>query len=455
MNTYNNNFKYKDYLIITLFLISIRFIIFFYFKIRPIPDISNFWQYIDQNYLYKDLFASLIYLHFQPFGFNLLIGLFLKIANGKIALMVNLILIFHIFLTFLIIIYSVKILEQFNIKKNYTYLIIIFFIILNPTFVFWENYIMYAHLTCFLYFQIFYLLVKFYKNYAIKYEIYIYLSLLILTFIHSLYHSLIIALFFVIFQFLNKFTRNIKSYLIFFLFLSISITPLLKNKIIFGIFANSSSIGPNWFITIHSMNLHRDKCSFSISKQDNENYFKEFKKDPKYFKHPVLNGNGPNSQLNNPGMIYKSKLCFKESIKEIKNNFFLWIKTRIYYFLMSHGKFSIDYSYDSVINWKKKFSLLENIQNNIYTKVIRQFVLISFVFSMYLFFIKKIFFTKKDSINRKVFFTIFSLYSYMLFIGHFFNSWEQERFMYAGMVLYLIYIIYLLKYFFKNKTISK
>jgi len=68
---------------------------------------------------------------------------------------------------------------------------------------------------------------------------------------------------------------------------------------------------------------------------------------------------------------------------------------------------------------------------------------------MYLFFIKKIFFSKENLINRKVFFTIFSLYSYMLFMGHFFNSWEQERFMYAGMVLYLIYIRYLLKYFFK------
>jgi hypothetical protein len=409
-----------------------------------------FWQYIDQNYLYKDLFNSLIYHHFQPFGFNLLLGLFLKIANGKIPLMVNLILIFNIFLTLLIIIYSIKILEEFYIKKKFTYSVVIFFIILNPTFAFWENYIMYAHLTCFLYFQIFYFSLKFYKNYKIKYEIYIYLSLLSLTFIHSLYHPLIIVLFFIIFQFLNKFTRNVKSYLIFFLFLSISITPLLKNKIIFGVFANGSSLGTNWYVTIHSMNLHRDKCLFAISKEDNANYFKEFDKDPKYFTHPVLNGNGPNSQLNNPGMIYKSKLCFKETIKEIKNNFFLWSKTRIYYFLMSHGKFSIDYSYDSVINWKKNFIFLDNIQNNIYAKGIRQFVLISFVFSMYLFFIKKIFFTEDNLINRKVFFTIFTLYSYMLFMGHFFNSWEQERFMYSGMVLYLIYIRYLLKYFFKR-----
>jgi hypothetical protein len=449
LNKYYNNFNYKDYLIIFFFFILVRFIIFFYFEIGPIPSISHFWQYINEYYLYKDLFNSLIYLHFQPFGFNLLLGLFLKIANGKIQTMVNLILILNIFLTFLIIIYSIKILEQFYIKKRFTYLIIIFFIVLNPTFVFWENYIMYAHLTCFLYFQIFYFLLKFYKNYSIKYEIFIYLSLLTLTFIHSLYHPLIIVLFFITFQFLNKFTRNVKSYLIFFLFLCISITPLLKNKIIFGIFANGSSLGVNWFITIHSMDLHRDKCLFVVSKEDNTNYFKEFEKDPKYFTHPVLNGNGPISQLNNPGMIYKSKLCFKETIKEIKNNFFLWFKKRIYYFLMSHGKFSIDYSYNSVINWKKNFSFLEIIQNNIYAKAIRQFVLISFVFSMYLFFIKKIFFSKENLINRKVFFTIFSLYSYMLFMGHFFNSWEQERFMYAGMVLYLIYIRYLLKYFFK------
>ena len=156
MNTYNNNFKYKDYLIITLFFILVRFFIFFYFEIGPIPDISKFWQYIDQNYLYKDLFNSLIYLHFQPFGFNLLLGLFLKIANGKISLMVNLILIFNIFLTLLIIIYSIKILEKFYVKKKFTYSIVVFFIILNPTFVFWENYIMYTHLTCFLYFHIFY-----------------------------------------------------------------------------------------------------------------------------------------------------------------------------------------------------------------------------------------------------------------------------------------------------------
>ena len=130
MNTHNNNFEYKDYLIIALFFILVKFVIFFYFEIRPIPNISMFWQYIDQNYLYKDLFNSLIYHHFQPFGFNLLLGLFLKIANGKIPLMVNLILIFNIFLTLLIIIYSIKILEEFYIKKKFTYSVVIFFIIL-------------------------------------------------------------------------------------------------------------------------------------------------------------------------------------------------------------------------------------------------------------------------------------------------------------------------------------
>ena len=40
---------------------------------------------------------------------------------------------------------------------------------------------------------------------------------------------------------------------------------------------------------------------------------------------------------------------------------------------------------------------------------------------------------------------VYSIYSYIVFIGHFVNGWEQERFLYTGFALQIIFIAYLFK----------
>ena len=437
----------KKLLLIILILFIISRIIVHLFGIYP-NLLFGYWQTLHYKLLSDDLIRSLIYLHSEPILWNLLLGLSLKIFKQDHQLMSYFFYFYHFILSFLIIYYSIQIADFFKSTFKVKFLLSIF-LIFSPNLVYYENWIFYSHSTCFLFFQLTYFLLQFFKKNEFKYEVLIYLNLLLLTLLWKLFHPLIIFLFFIL---LHKNFKFNKSFLIFLLFFIISITPIIKNKIIFGFFSNGSLIGLNLAQTIPSKIDSRffdnDKkfndCTFSITKEDENNYFIEFSKNRNELNHPSLIGEL--SEKNNLGGIYKSKKCILIFVDYIKKHPLLWLESRFINILISHGKLAIDHGY-SPLNWNKvKLSFLVNfIKSNIFLKYFQATLLIMYMLTIYIFIIYKILFSSEKNYIKKSFICIFSLYCYLLFVGHLFNGWEQERFLYTGFVLQVIFINFILK----------
>ncbi|MDC0216424.1 hypothetical protein OAJ75_04960, partial [Candidatus Pelagibacter sp.] len=247
--------------------------------------------------------------------------------------------------------------------------------------------------------------------------------------------------------------------IIFLIFLSLSMLQTIKNKIVFGFFSSGSLIGLNLSQTISTERIKNSEniyeinfpetiiqpyytCDFNISIDDENNYFTTFNKERKNFSHPSLVGEKSNK--NNIGGIYKSKKCLKISSEYILNNPTSWLKFRFINILRTHAKFAIDHGYGP-LGWDKYFGFIKKLKKNKFTKSLQVFFLLTYMLSIYFFYFKKIFFSKEELFIKKSFFCIFSLYSYIVFLGHFLNGWEQERFLYTGFALQIIFIAYLLK----------
>jgi hypothetical protein len=152
------------------------------------------------------------------------------------------------------------------------------------------------------------------------------------------------------------------------------------------------------------------------------------------------------SGKNNLGGIYKSKECIKVFFSYITENPFQWFVSRFYNLLYSHGKPAIDHGF-APINWDKTKlqSFVKFMKSNDYLKYFMGLILIIYMLIVYLFVIYKFLLSKEEDFIKKSLLCIFILYSYLVFVGHFFNGWEQERFLYTGFVLQIIFIIFLIK----------
>ena len=158
--------------------------------------------------LKNDLFNSLIYLHSQPPLWNLFNGIIAKIMNGEINLISKFFNIYHCFLTLLIIYFFIKILREFFLN-NKIELFIFFFITLNPSIIFFENIFSYAHTTLFFFTLNTYNIIKLFKTNNYKYEIYIYLNILILSFIWILFQPIILLIVFLSIRLLRKNSKKV------------------------------------------------------------------------------------------------------------------------------------------------------------------------------------------------------------------------------------------------------
>ena len=85
------------------------------------------------------------------------------------------------------------------------------------------------------------------------------------------------------------------------------------------------------------------------------------------------------------------------------------------------------------------------MKSNDYLKYFMGLILIIYMLIVYLFVIYKFLLSKEEDFIKKSLLCIFILYFYLVFVGHFFNGWEQERFLYTGFVLQIIFIIFLIK----------
>ena len=411
----------------------------------------GYWQTQDYKLLSQDLFRSLIYLHSEPVLWNLLLGVTIKIFKENLKFVAFFFYFYHVILSFFIIYYSILIADYFRSSVKVK-LFLAFFLILSPNLIFFENWIFYTHTTCFLFFQLTYFLLRFFKNNELKLEFLIYLNLLLLTTLWKAFHPLIIFLFFLFFLLLSKNLKLRRSVFIFSLFFVISIIPMIKNKLIFGFFSNGSLVGLNLTQTIPSkskahfidIDNNVNNCTFDINERDEYNYFIQFKKNKDDYNHPSLVGNL--SGKNNLGGIYKSKECIKVFFSYITENPFQWFASRFYNLLHSHGKPAIDHGF-APINWDKTKlqSFVKFMKSNDYLKYFMGLILIIYMLIVYLFVIYKFLLSKEEDFIKKSLLCIFILYSYLVFVGHFFNGWEQERFLYTGFVLQIIFIIFLIK----------
>lgn len=441
---FKNNVNNRDFILILILISFSRIITYFFLEIKPLDSIDFYMQIFPLDYLHQDLLKTLINGHSQPFGYNLLIGIVLKIFNGNELNSIHFIHLINIFLTIIICVLSLKISKLIFKISNLEKVFLILILSLNPFFIFWENFLLYAHLTCFLHFLLFYNLLLYFKNFKLISFVYIFLILTLLSFIHALYHPLLLIFIFIVLQFINKQICK-KEFISFAIFLILSIAPLIKNYYLFNTFSNSSWLGFNWFATVHAIDhKYRNSCDFlDVTEEDVNKILEkmEFQNNNLYKKKFLV---GSKSDFNNIGYISKSKICTTKTFNFIKNNPKEWTLNRIYYFLMSSGKFSIDYSPDSLKGWKKNFKILDTIQNNQYLKRLRQISLIVIKIIFLIFLIKIIFNLKENRFYKNSLLVYLCIVMYVLGISHFFNAWEQERFMYSFWVLNIIFFNYIL-----------
>ena len=432
--------KSKFFLLLAIFIIS-RFIIYNYFQIK-INTPNYGYHLLDITLLENDLFNSLLYLHSQPILWNLFNGIIVKIFSANINFISIFFNIYHCFLSILIIYLAIKIAREFYLSKKVE-LFISFFIGLNPTIIFYENIFSYAHTTLFFFSLITYSIIKFFKSNNPNYEIYVYLNILILSMIWVLFQPILLLAIFIAMRFFRKISK--KNIFIFLLIFIVSLTPMIKNKLIFGIFTASSKSGQDFGTVFYDWEKY---CGHPIKDKDyyTKKYFEEY---GKTFKHPSLIGE--KSNFNNLGVLILGKRCFKITLKRIFDDPYFYIKDRTRTFLASHGKFGFDYVYPNPIGWEKYYDNINFFYKNKKIKLLRQIIV--FVSMMYIYYVLlRFIIRKKNQKNlRESLLVSAIIYLYLLLVGTFAAGTEQERILYTGFIIHILFIII----FFNKKIFQK
>jgi len=435
-------FKEKKIFLFSIFLFFLIRIFFFQKGLNF--NSFGFWQIANLNLLKEDLIKTIYYFHYQPPLWNMLIGSIIKMTGQSEDLAKNILLLIHwsFSIGILFVIYKLKIKLDFN---NKIFFICLLTTILNPSLIFFENFALYNHFSCFIFFLIFYNFYLLTESKNIKYEYYILFLSLILTWTWPIFHPIfIIIIFFLITYLKNIF--EIKSLIISLVFFSLSLTPSIKNKYEFNFFGNGSGLGQNMSGLVYWNDDLREKCSYN-------NLSENIDKNSKYrekIKHPGLLYE--NHVQNSIQALDKSGYCLKNSIYEIKNNFSKYFFYRLRVLLASHNRFSFEY-FQPPKNFNNYFDFFNNLKKEDYLWAIKK-ILINLFFSFYYLTLIFYFFKIKDNQNfKKASLCIFLLHIYILVIGTFLNNQEQERFRYtSGIFLNFLffYIIFKFNYFLRK-----
>ncbi len=462
-----NLYLKKKYFLLSLIILYllVRFIVFSS-EIRPDPEwVNGLMQHINISLLNKEFLKSIFYFHSQPPLWNTIIGIGVKFLGVNSIYVSYYILLINIISSIFIIFFSLKTLELLKIKRTIIFFTILFFIVLAPSIIFYENFVSYAHFTCLNIFATKYYLLKLYNNYKLKYEvkIYIFSSFLLLTW--SAYTNIfLLIIFFIILG--KKFPKiNTKSIYLFLIFFIISNFPAIKNKIYFNFFASSTWTGINASQALGYDRKEWPTCSFEKSDIKKYNLIYKLKslglenvdhpllndfdysvnKKIKFLNYPLLN----NGAFNDIGFLYKSKYCSKKIVKHINDNLSILIQEKFNRFLSVHGHLSIDYLLKPM-GWRENFNFIEILNKN------EAFKILVFLFFSTIYFIYFMFFTKSILNKNRNLIDIFIMinlmfYFYLMIISFFGSSWEQERMRYTeySFILYSIPIFY--KKFKKSK----
>ena len=431
-----NDPKKISFLIILTFIIT-RFFTYFILQIR-LSNISYGYHLLDKDLLNYHFFSSLLYLHSQPYLWNFFNGIIVNIFDGQDSSIKLFFTFYHYLLSLVSLFIFYLILKEYRIKLKTSFFVILFFCI-NPTIIFFENIFSYAHTTFFIFNILILLIIKFINsNMKNSYEVGIYFCLFLLGNIWLLFQPhILIPLAFVIIRLFKK--SNFKVLIYSLLFTVVSLSPIIKNKLVFGEYILASKGGHDIKDLFYDWEKYCDHPVKDIQKYENI-YFEKYKKK---FDHPSLVG--PKSNFNNVGMITYSQNCKTITFNRLKEEPKMYFKHRFLAFLAAHGKFGFDYIYPVPNGWKNFYSDVYKIYENKNAKLIRQILL--FIFKMYVYFIIiKFFFSKKVDIKFRSN-TFFSslIYIYLLCMSVFVAGTEQERILYTGFIINLFFIICFLK----------
>ena len=431
-----DDIKKISFLIFLIFVLT-RIIVYFFFEIR-LSHLSYGYHLLDKDLLNHYFFSSLLYLHSQPYLWNLFNGIVVNLFDGNYKFIEIFFTLYHHLLTLLSLYIFNLILREYKINLRTSFFIILFFCI-NPSIIFFENIFSYAHTTFFIFNLLILFIVKF-INSGMKnsYEIGIYFCIFILGNIWLLFQPhILIPLAFLIIRYFKK--SNLKVLIYTLIFTILSLSPIIKNKFVFGEYILASKGGHDIKDVFYDWEKYCDHPEKDIKKYENI-YFEKYKKK---FNHPSLVG--PKSMFNNVGMITYSQNCKKITFDRLIAEPKMYFKHRFLAFLAGHGKFAFDYIYPVPSGWKDFYSNIYKVYENKNAKLFRQIVL--FFFKMYIYItIIKFLISKKTPLNlrTKTFFSSL-IYIYLLCMAVFVAGTEQERILYTGFIINLFFIICFLK----------
>ena len=214
-----------------------------------------------------------------------------------------------------------------------------------------------------------------------------------------------------------------------------SLIPMIKNKLIFNTFTASTKGGQDFGTVFYDW---QEYCGHPIHDKDHftKKYFEKYNK---HFDHPALVGE--KSKFNNIGIIVLGENCLKMTLNRIFDEPFIYIEGRARAFLASHGKFAFDYMYPNPIGWKKYYNYLDNLYKNKKIKLFRQILIFSIMMYIYFTILNFLILKKNEMKLRKGLFLSAVLYAYLLSVGTLAAGTEQERILYTGFVINVLFFI--------------
>ena len=146
------------------------------------------------------------------------------------------------------------------------------------------------------------------------------------------------------------------------------------------------------------------------------------------------------------------KFCTRNyslTINKINQEPFSYVKSRLLAFLASHGKFAFDFVYPNPSGWMKYYGFIKNAYQDKNIKLLRQILVFSLNMIIYAVMIYFIFFSNYNLNFKLSIFFIGLAYLYLFSVSFLFSCCEQERMLFTGYIKEVLFIIFLVKKYFK------
>lgn len=468
----------RDVFILLFFFVITRLLLYILGIRFDITPLHWFYQFLDPQNLRSHLLQSLFYLHSQPPGFNLFVGLILKLANGY-ELIVFSTIYRLIGLTSILALYTL--LRKLKVSSPLALLSVMFFAI-SPPVIFYENWLFYTYpVTCLILISSLFLYNHFEnETWTSLFFFFLIIALIVIT--RSLFHPIWFIL--ILIGLLVSEKHSIKKVLLCALLPFLIIASLyLKNYLLFDQIHATSWFGMN--LTKMTFTIPFEKITPLINKGEISDIavIKPFRNPEAYTKYanfdtltgiPVLDKKYRSTgftNFNHIGYISVSKQYYSIAqylIKKYPNYYGLSVIKAFYTYLRPCSDKKITAGNNRLrINWWFDFyekyllgDVLNNAWQTYYTnrfgqkRKVRINFLYIFIPVLYVWGIvltiksKRIFEFSRTDIRMLKYFMFNIIYVTM--IGNFIDASENMRFRFLIVPFTYILIALMLKYFFNK-----